>query len=205
MNEDPTLQERKEAFLVRSERYRQLGYDSGVTARFVAGIAGPHTGPVLDMGSGKGSLTIAMAALEVDVIGIDLDPDEQALAALLAEEAGVAHRIRFIQGDAGQIPYPDDHFTCVGMLDVLHHLYDPDPVLAEMWRVVQKGGSLLLADFSEPGFEIVEQVHREEGGDHPRSPATVNYAEAALRERGGEPVTRIEDHLHQISVLRKPL
>ncbi|MFC1628961.1 class I SAM-dependent methyltransferase [Gemmatimonadota bacterium] len=203
MTDNPTLQERKEAYLVRCEQYRRLEYDPEITARFVAGIAGPLTSPVLDVGSGKGSLSIALARLGVDVIGVDLDPEEQKLAASLAEDAGVAHLIQFLQGDAAQVPFPDDHFTGASMLDALHHLDEEESVLTEMMRVVRTGGFLVLSDFSEPGFKVVEQIHREEGGEHARTAATVGSAEAYLVEQGCELVARIEDFLHLVTVLRR--
>ncbi len=205
MSDDPTLQERKEHYLARTEQYRRLGYDNPATTEFVVGLTGPLSSPALDVGTGKGALTLELARQGVDVVSVDLDPEEQQLAVYLAREAGLERSIEFVVGDGARLPQPDNHFAWVGMLDVLHHLDNADPVLDEMLRVVRPGGTIMVSDFSEPGFEVIDQVHRDEGREHPRSAATVDSAQARLIEAGCELVTRVEEYLHLISVLKKPL
>ncbi|MFC1529436.1 class I SAM-dependent methyltransferase [Gemmatimonadota bacterium] len=204
MSDTPTLQERVEHYQARTEQYRRLGYDNPATTEFVVRVAGPLSGPVLDVGTGKGSLTLELARQGVDVVSVDIDAEEQQLAVHLAREAGLDRFIEFVQGDATRLSWPDEYFGWVGMLDVLHHLEDADPILDEMLRVVRPGGLLMLADFSEPGFEIIDQVHRDEGREHERSAATVDSARARLMGAGCELVTSVEEYLHLVSVLRKP-
>ncbi|MFC1545439.1 class I SAM-dependent methyltransferase [Gemmatimonadota bacterium] len=205
MIENLPLQERLEHYLARSEQYRSLGYDNPATTAFVVALAGPPAGPALDIGTGKGSLTLELARQGIDVATIDLDPEEQQLAVYLAREEGLEHSIEFVVGDGARLPWPDAHFGWVGMLDVLHHLEEADPVLDEMLRVVRPGGTIMVSDFSEPGFEVIARVHREEGGEHPRTAATVDSAQIRLIGAGCELVTRVEEYLHQVSVLKRPL
>ncbi len=204
MSDTLTLQERIDRNQARTDQYRRLGYDNPAATEFVVGIAGPLSGPVLDVGTGKGSLTLELARQGVEVVSVDIDPEEQQLAVHLAREAGLDALIEFVQGDAALIPCPDDFFAWAGMLDVLHHLEDADPVLDEMLRVVRPGGLLMLADFSEPGFALVEKIHRSEGHEHERSMATVLSAQTRLIEAGCELVTAVEVHFHLVSVLRIP-
>jgi len=55
-------------------------------------------------------------------------------------------------------------------------LEDPTPTLRRIGRLVREDGLVLLADFDEQGFDLVERVHRREGREHPRSDVTVTKA-----------------------------
>lgn len=169
------------AFRSRTARYLRDGHDRFAAARFVAaGVAGAH-GWALDVGTGKGLLSLALAERGLSVVSVDVSPEDQEVAAALAFEAGLSARIRFLLADASALPFPDGAFSCVAMMDVLHHLADAEPVLAEMARVVAPAGRVVVADFTEEGFDLVARIHREEGKDHPRSAVTVGSARAALQ------------------------
>jgi ubiquinone/menaquinone biosynthesis C-methylase UbiE len=195
--------ERLRAFHARDEQYRLLGHDRWAAARFVAEAAGQFQGTALDVGTGKGLLAIEMARAGMDLVSVDLDADEQDVASLLAEEAGVSGHIRFVHGDAAHLSFSDGSFVCVAMMDVLHHLHAPVPVLAELTRVLAPAGHMVVADFDEQGFELVARVHRAEGREHPRTAATVSLAEAELARLGLRPIARMTACLHEVAVLFK--
>ena len=197
-------QERLRAFRARSQQYLRLGHDRWAAARFIVDATGKPRGPTLDIGTGKGLLAIAFAQQGMEVVTIDVNADERALAQLLAEKAGVGARITFATGDAAHLPYPDGGFGCVAMMDVLHHLSEPGPVLREMARVAAPDALIVLADFDEAGFELVSRVHRAEGREHPRTSATVSSASEELRRCGLVPLANVHGHQHEIGVLRKP-
>ncbi|MFH1809381.1 MAG: class I SAM-dependent methyltransferase [Pseudomonadota bacterium] len=192
------------AFHARCAEYRALGHDRVAAAHFVVEGAGALSGPALDVGTGKGLLAMALARRAGHVVSVDIDSEEQALARLLAEEAGLERRISFVQADAAHLPYPDGHFGCVAMMDVLHHLTDPGPVLGEMGRLVGPGGIVVIADFDEHGFELVSRVHGAEGRVHPRSTATVEAALRQMVRAGFEETLRRTGQLHELLVLTRP-
>jgi ubiquinone/menaquinone biosynthesis C-methylase UbiE len=194
---------RKAAFLVRKEHYSSLGFDRVAAAEFVAETGGRLTGPALDVGTGKGLMAMAMARRGLKVVSVDLDADEQSLAFLLAEEAGLEDRIHFVRGDASILPYSKDHFGCAALVGILHHLKDPASVLEETARVLKPSGILILADFSAEGLELVSRVHREEGREHPVSDVTPESAAAFLYGRGFELTLRRSGHKHDVIVLKK--
>lgn len=199
----PSVPERLRAFHARDEQYRRLGQDRWAAARFVAEAAGLFRGSALDVGTGNGLLAIELARAGMEVVSVDLDADEQELASLLAEEAGVSGRIRFVHGDAARLSFSDGSFGCVATMDVLHHLHAPVPVLAELTRVLAPAGLMVIADFDEQGFEIVSRVHRAEGREHPRTATTVSRAEAELAQLGLRPIARMTARLHDVAVLFK--
>jgi hypothetical protein len=88
-------------------------------------------------------------------------------------------------------------------MDLLHHMEDPRPVLAEMARAVKVGGVVVQADFSREGFRLVARVHRADGGVHSESGVTVGQARALLEEEGLDFVGEQEAHLHQVAIMVK--
>lgn len=193
---------RKAAFLGRVEEYRSLGYDRFAAAEFAVDAAGRFSGPALDLGTGKGFLAQALARRGFPVVTVDNDADEQSLARFLAEEAG-RRSIHFVRGDGARLPLAEARFGCVAAMDILHHLEEPEPVLEEAARVLLPGGTMILADFSPEGFELVARVHRREGRDHPVSGATLESAAAFLAERGFALETRLSGQCHEVAVLKK--
>ncbi len=203
MPEPDRLCERKAAFEARTAQYLRLGYNRFAAADFVATAAGRLTGPALDIGTGRGITALALARQGLNVVSVDTDADEQTLASLLAAEKGLKDRIRFLQGDAAGLPYSENHFGCAAMMDVLHHLKDPMPVLEETARVLRPSGIFILAEFTPEGFELVSRVHQEEGRDHPVSGVTLKSAEALLSGRVFEIAGRRSGHKHEVIVFRK--
>jgi ubiquinone/menaquinone biosynthesis C-methylase UbiE len=197
------LDERKAAFRVRTEQYRRLGHDRFAAARFVAEAAGGLEGPVLDVGTGRGLLAMALAQRGLDVVSVDVDPEDSELAAGLAGEAGLASRIRFLLQDARALPFPDSSFGCAAMMEVLHHLDDARPVLAEMARLVRPSGTIIVAEFMEDGFAMVASVHRTEGREHPRSGSTLEGAQEFLSSLEWCAEGRAEAHHNTVVWFRK--
>jgi ubiquinone/menaquinone biosynthesis C-methylase UbiE len=195
--------ERLRVFRARCQEYLRRGYDRFAAARHVVDAAASLQGPALDVGTGQGFLALELARRGLDVVSVDVDAEAQELARLLAEEAGLGSRITFVPGDSARLPYLDGHFGCAAMMDVLHHLDEPGPVLLEMGRVVAAGGHVVIAEFDEPGFELVSRVHREEGREHPRTAATLGLAKEELRRAGFRCTIWTRGHLHEVAVLLK--
>ena len=198
------LEERKAAFRARTEQYRRLGHDRFAAARFVAEAAGLLEGAALDVGTGKGLLAMALARRGLDVVSVDVNAEDSELAAALARDSGLDSRIQFLLQDAGSLPFADRSFNCAAMMEVLHHLDDARPVLAEMARVVRPGGAIIVADFTEEGFALVASVHRADGQEHPRSRTTLAAAREFLASVGWLEEGQSEGHHNAVVWFRKP-
>ncbi|MGO4439829.1 class I SAM-dependent methyltransferase [Rhizobium sp. RAF56] len=81
---------------------------------------------VLDIGSGWGDLALYLAALEnVEVLGVTLSKEQQALATERASIAGLSNRVRFELKDYRDVAGPFDRIVSVGMFEhVGVHHYD---------------------------------------------------------------------------------
>lgn len=94
----------------------------------------------LDVGCGDGSLTIKVANIigASKVYGVDID--EKAL--VKASEKGV---ITFkCDLSKGSLPFNDSSFDIATIFEVIEHLDDPQNVLREVFRVLRKGGVMIV-------------------------------------------------------------
>jgi SAM-dependent methyltransferase len=104
---------------------------------------------ILDLGCGTGTLALAIkrAFPNVEVVGVDIDPDVLAIARSKAAAAGLD--IELIQGSIDRLDFPDAGFDRVVSSLVFHHL-DRDvkrSALGEARRVLRPPGSFCLADW----------------------------------------------------------
>ncbi len=97
---------------------------------------------VLDVGSGTGSLALAInATRRSEVVGID----PSAAYVEHARTRTADPRVRFDVGDAQMLPYPDASFDkCLALL-VINLIPDARKAVAEMRRVTRPGGRVAVA------------------------------------------------------------
>lgn len=125
------------------------------TRRF-AGVGNPlavgpvHAGEVvLDHACGAGT-DLLLAALRVGpegrAIGVDMTPGMRACASEAAAEAGLAERVRVLEGYMEELPVPDASVDVVISNGVVNLSPEKERVFAEIARVLRPGGCLYLAD-----------------------------------------------------------
>jgi SAM-dependent methyltransferase len=100
---------------------------------------------VLDVACGPGIVAAAFAPAAASVVGIDLTPEMLELARERCGEEGLVNA-RFDLGDVTRLPYRDGEFSRVVCRYALHHVADPQAVVAEMARVCHDGGRVVVAD-----------------------------------------------------------
>ncbi|MNJ91299.1 Ubiquinone biosynthesis O-methyltransferase [compost metagenome] len=100
---------------------------------------------ILDVGCGGGFLANAMAEGGHDVTGIDLSTSSLKVAELYDK----THTVKYLQGDAYQLPFPKECFDVVCAMDLLEHVSDPQKILAEASRVLHPGGLFFFHTFNK--------------------------------------------------------
>ena len=104
----------------------------------------PDRGRLLDVGSGSGALTFALAERkpQCHVIGIDLSKDYVAYA---NSKNLFPDRVSFETGDAQQLRFEDSSFDASLSLLVFNFIPDPGKALREVRRVTKPGGRISAA------------------------------------------------------------
>ena len=99
----------------------------------------------LDVGTGAGALAFALAPLVREVVGLDPVPELLELA-----RARSLSNTEFVEGDGTALPFPDGAFDLTGTHRTLHHVAQPERVVAELARVTRPGGQVLVVDQLAP-------------------------------------------------------
>jgi len=105
----------------------------------------PFIAHILDVGSGTGGTTKWLEQFG-DVIGLE----NNIYGIALGKKRGITE----IKGNASRLPFGDNRFSLVTLLDVLYHkqIKDINTVLREILRVLKPGGYLLITDSALPSL-----------------------------------------------------
>jgi ubiquinone/menaquinone biosynthesis C-methylase UbiE len=105
---------------------------------------------VLDVACGTGNTAIPAARAGGSVTGVDIAPNllEQARRRAVAEQL----EVRFLEGDAEEIPVGDGEFDVVQTMFGAMFAPRPERVAAELIRVCRPGGLIAMANWTPEGF-----------------------------------------------------
>ena len=90
---------------------------------------------VLEIACGTGRFTVMLAHQGADVVGLDISAAMLQQGRRKAQDTELAGTLEFLRGDAGRLPFPDDHFDTVIAMRFFHLADDPEAFLEEMRRV----------------------------------------------------------------------
>ena len=90
---------------------------------------------ILEIACGTGRFTVMLAERGADIVGLDISEQMLQQGRKKARSAGVADHLQFLRGDAGRLPFPDDHFDAVIGMRFFHLADTPASYLSEMRRV----------------------------------------------------------------------
>ena len=123
---------------------------------------------ILDIGCGPGFFSILLARLGHSVVAFDYTEGMLERASRNAAEADVSIVVR--QGDAQDLPFPDETFDLIVSRNLMWNLEHPESAYAEWLRVLRPGGRLVNFDgnhyrhlYSEPYAEELKQPDYTDG------------------------------------------
>jgi len=144
--------------LAAFEEFHIRGRDA---TRELAKLAGIEAGmSVLDIGCGIGGPARTFAAeFGVQILGIDLVPQFVEAATELSRRVGLSNQVRFEEGDATKLRFPDRSFDGVVLEHVNMNVRDKAALFAETARVLRPAGKLGLYEIcagaaSPPRFPL---------------------------------------------------
>ena len=113
----------------------------------------PSGGLVVEVGVGTGSLLPSLAAKGDQVLGFDHSPAMIKLARTMVEEKQLRAKVDVRLAEMSHLPCADGSVHALVMNQVLHHAEQPVEVLKEIARVLEPGGSLVVADLTRHGHD----------------------------------------------------
>lgn len=116
---------------------------------------------VLDIASGEGYGTAALALVARSAVGVDLDENSVRHAAARYTAMNLDFRV----GDCTQIPAADGSFDVVVSFETIEHLTGQERMLAEIKRVLRPDGRLII---SSPNKLIYSDARSYENPHHVR-------------------------------------
>jgi SAM-dependent methyltransferase len=119
----------------------------------------PGGGRVLDAGCGRSLFTEIRPDWPFRIVASDVDHG------LLRSRQAEFDDVRFLVGDAEPLPFRDAAFDAVFAGELIEHLPDPRPGVAEFRRVLRPGGMLILTTPNR-----LRLANRADGSERPYSP-----------------------------------
>jgi len=121
----------------------------------------PPGGKLLDIGCGSGEVLRRFLAVRPDVkiVGIDRQDFSHEVP------TGVVFNELDLRTDS--IPYPDDYFDGVTMIQLIEHLDNSERVLREVFRVLKPGGRFYIETPDEKSLSFPSMVFLPDRGDGP--------------------------------------
>lgn len=110
---------------------------------------------VLDVACGEGYGSSLMADVAHTVVGVDISEE----AVRHASSHYNKPNLKFFQGNATNLAFPDDSFDVVVSFETIEHLAEQEQMLAEIRRVLRPNGILII---SSPN----RTIYSEESGQH---------------------------------------
>ena len=151
MNTENTYKRKSQNYFDTSAAGYDQYSDMGIRAPLLAGLLAqlaelPLPNSILDVGCGTGELLFQLQGhTQAALAGLDLSDRMVDVARRKLKQSADLR-----QGDSESLPWSSSRFDLVCCTLSFHHYPNPGQALAEMRRVLQPGGALLLADITMP-------------------------------------------------------
>jgi demethylmenaquinone methyltransferase/2-methoxy-6-polyprenyl-1,4-benzoquinol methylase len=133
----------------------------------VARLAPPKQGKVpyrvLDMAGGTGDIAERIVNASVgyaEVTVSDINSDMLRVGAERAKKWRFPAQARFVEANAEELPFEDEHFDAYTIAFGIRNVSRIDKALPEAYRVLKRGGRLLVLEFSQVDAPVLDQVYK---------------------------------------------
>ena len=122
--------------------------------RVVTSIIGPKPGiKILDIAAGTGASTRPLVDAGADVIAVDFS------AGMINVGKKRNRDIKFVQGDALNLPFEDNSFDVTTISFGLRNTSNINLALKDALRVTKVGGRIVIAEFSHPSNFLFRKIY----------------------------------------------
>jgi ubiquinone/menaquinone biosynthesis C-methylase UbiE len=181
---DKEILENHKKYSERTALFKSHGYDVEKERSFIIEQAKPLNGRILEAGTGKGHFAIALAKESRQFVTIDISQEEQHYAKLNLAYFGLEKFAEFRIENAECMSFIDNSFDIIFSVNVLHHLQDPYKVMEEFIRILAPEGKIVIADFTDNGFDIIEKIHAIDSHTHEAGKTRLTDIGVYLKNKG---------------------
>lgn len=117
---------------------------------------------LLDVAGGTGDIALRYAAAtghSATAVICDISPEMLGVGQRRVNDAGLAHRIECVQGNAEALPFADRSFDAYTIAFGIRNVTNIDRALAEAYRVLKTGGRFMCLEFSEVTVPILDKLY----------------------------------------------
>lgn len=122
----------------------------------ISGVSG--SGVAIDLGAGTGFITEGLVGKVRKVIAIDESPS---MLDSMKEKFSSISNIEYLQGESEKLPIGDGEVNYVFANMYLHHVERPEYAIREIYRVLSKGGRVVITDLDEHDHEYLKEEHND--------------------------------------------
>lgn len=115
---------------------------------------------MLDIATGTGDFAIAALKLNPDsVVGIDISTEMLAVGREKIVKKGLENKIQLFEGDSENIQFDNNSFDAITVAFGVRNFENLEKGISEMYRVLDKGGRLVVLEFSKPRKFPIKQIY----------------------------------------------
>ncbi len=138
-----------------------FGIDLRWRKKVIKKVLNQKSEKVLDIATGTGDLAILMAERGVKTVtGLDISAGMLEVGRNKVKKKELGQSVEMIQGDSEDLPFDDNSYDAVTVAFGVRNFEDLEKGLAEIYRVLRKGGILVVLETSVPTRTPFKQFYR---------------------------------------------
>ena len=140
--------------------FLSLGVDIIWRKKFIKSINFSDKDIVLDVATGTGDVAFEIRKkYKSEIIGLDLSINMLEIAKQKAKNNNIQN-IKFIEGDAENLPFENNTFDKLVISYGLRNLEDTEKGIKEFYRVLKPGGIIGVLEFFQPKSTIISNLFK---------------------------------------------
>jgi len=142
-----------------------MGLDKGWRRQAALACLESSPARILDICCGTGDLTVNIARLakyEPKITAVDYSQPMLDEAERKAAREVPGRRIKFVNSEIAQLPFPGGYFDCIGISFAFRNLTYKNPLakhhIDEVLRVLRTGGKYVIVESSQPKWGLIRAL-----------------------------------------------
>jgi demethylmenaquinone methyltransferase/2-methoxy-6-polyprenyl-1,4-benzoquinol methylase len=137
-----------------------LGVHKGWRKKAVGLLLDKKPKTILDIATGTGDFAIEAIKLNPEkIVGVDISEGMLKLGIEKVNKLNLQHKIELKLGDSEKLPFSDNSFDAITVGFGVRNFENLEKGIADIYRVLNSGGMLVVLEFSKPTTFPIKQVY----------------------------------------------